>query len=412
MNNAPIASVDDGLTRREGLFILLGSALALTGCGGGGGSVAGVSSGGTGSVSGGSLSSGTITGFGSIILNSNGVRIDDSSASIRDDDGNDMRGKLRLGMQAMVTASAVSASSASASAIVVGGELLGRIEGTPNAAQRTFVVLGQTVRVTGSTMLDATLVNGFNDLRTDTVVEVHGLLDPVANTLTATFIEKKNSPALFKIQGIASNHDAIARKFNIGAVRISYSATTDVRITPVNGTLVRVRMTAVLPPAALPVEWGATRIRPPENIVENREEVEIEGNITAFTSPAQFRVNGVPVSTSSSTRFDDGTAVLAVGVRVEVRGRLSSGVLIAERVRLRDNDEVDNLEFELHGAVANVTPTTFEVRGMKVNYFATTEFRDGTRSNLINGAQVEVRGVAADSSSSSTGIDATRISFE
>lgn len=406
MNDTQIVSVDGNMTRREGLLVLLGSALALAGCGGGGG-VAGVSSGGTGS-----FSSGTITGFGSIILNSNGVRIDDSSASIRDDDDNDMRGRLRLGMQATVTASAVSETSATASSIVVGGELQGRIEGAPSATEQTFVVLGQTVKVTGSTFLDASLVNGFNDLKTDTVVEVHGLLDAATNTLTATFIEKKNAPSLFKIQGIASNHDASAKTFNIGAIRINYSTAADVRITPVNGTLVRVRVTAVLPPAALPAEWMATRIRPPEVADDNRERAEIEGNITAFTSPAQFSVSGVPVSTSGSTRFDDGTSVLAVGVRVEVRGNLSGGVLIAERVRLRDDDEVDNLEFELHGPVANLTQTTFDVRGVKVNYSANTEFRDGAASILVNGVQVEVKGVAADSSSSSTSIDATRISFE
>lgn len=403
LSNTPVA---DGITRRDGLMLtLLGSALTLAGCGGGGGGVAGVSSGGTGS-----FSAGPITGFGSIILNSNGVRIDDSTASVTDDDGNDMRGKLKLGMLAAVRGSAVSATSATATSIVVSGELQGRIEGAPSAAQQTFVVLGQTVKVTASTVFDVSLA-GFNSLATDTIVEVHGVLNPATNTLTATFIEKKNSPALFKIQGLASNHDATARKFNIGSIRINYSTTPDVRIIPTNGTLVRVRLTAVLPPAALPAEWLATRIRPPENANEDRDEAEIEGSITAFTSPTQFSVNGIAVN-ASSARFDDGTAGLTVGVRVEVKGRLSGGVLIAARVKIEDDNEIDNLEFELHGTASLVTATTLEVRGVKVNFTGTTLFRNGTATNLVNGAQIEVKGVASNSTASSTSINATRISFE
>ena len=228
MNKLLTPSAADGITRREGLLTLLGSALALAGCGGGGGSgVAGVSSGGTGS-----FSVGPITGFGSIILNNNGVRIDDSSASVTDDDGNDMRGKLKLGMLCTVNASVVVAARATAQSIVASGELQGRIVGIPDASQKTFVVLGQTVRVTGSTVFDVSLPTGFSGLANDTIVEVHGVLDPAANTMTATFIEKKNSPALFKIQGLASNHDGIAKKFNIGSIRVNYSTTTDVRTPP------------------------------------------------------------------------------------------------------------------------------------------------------------------------------------
>ena len=407
MNKLLTPSAADGITRREGLLTLLGSALALAGCGGGGGSgVAGVSSGGTGS-----FSVGPITGFGSIILNSNGVRIDDSSASVTDDDGNDMRGKLKLGMLCTVNASVVVAARATAQSIVASGELQGRIVGMPDASQKTFVVLGQTVRVTGSTVFDVSLPTGFSGLANDTIVEVHGVLDPAANTMTATFIEKKNSPALFKIQGLASNHDGIAKKFNIGSIRINYSTTTDVRTAPANGTLVRVRLTAVLPPAAAPAEWTATRIRPPENANEDRDEAEIEGSITAFTSPTQFSVSGIVVN-ASTARFDDGTAGLAVGVRVEVKGRVSGGVLIAERVKIEDGNKINNLEFELHGTASNVTATTFEVRGVKVNFTGTTLFRNGSAANLVNGAQIEVKGVASNSTASSTSINATRISFE
>ncbi|MGH6625719.1 MAG: DUF5666 domain-containing protein, partial [Burkholderiaceae bacterium] len=293
MNTAHIAPASHGITRREGLLGLLGTAMTLAGCGGGGG-------GGPAAAAGtGSFAVGPITGFGSIIVN--GVRFDDSAAaSVLDDDGADMHGKLKLGMLATVKVSPVSGTS-----VVVGSELKGRIEGPPNSAQKTFVVLGQTVQVTGSTIFDESLPSGFSSLATDTIVEVHGILDPATNTLQATFIEEENAPALFRIQGLASQHDATAKRFNIGSIRIDYSSATDVRIVPNNGALVRVRLTAVLPPAAIPAVWFATRIRPPEEALEDRDEAEVEGAITAFTSTSQFSVNGLAVDASGAS-FPDG----------------------------------------------------------------------------------------------------------
>ncbi len=384
--------------------------MALAGCGGGGsGGVATVGGGGTGS-----FSSGPITGFGSIIVN--GIRFNDSAASILDDDGADMRGKLKLGMLATVKGSPVSGTSATATSVVVGSELKGRIEGTPNSAQKTFVVLGQTVQVTGSTVFDESLPNGFGSLATDTIVEVHGILDPAANTLQATFIEKENAPALFRIQGLASQHDATAKRFNIGSIRIDYSNATDVRIVPNNGALVRVRLTAVLPPAAIPAIWFATRIRPPEEALEDRDEAEVEGAITAFTSTSQFSVNGLAVDASGAS-FPDGTAGIALGARVEVKGSLRNGVLVATRVKIEDRNEVDNLEFELHGTVSNKAATAFTLTStggivVNVNFTSAVAFVNGTAASLVNGAKVEVKGTASDSSTSSTGINATRISFE
>ena len=73
------------------------AALALFGCGGGGGdSLAGVGSGGTGS-----FASGPIRGFGSIIVG--GVRYDDSAARIATDAGaTASSADLRLGMMVEV----------------------------------------------------------------------------------------------------------------------------------------------------------------------------------------------------------------------------------------------------------------------------------------------------------------------
>ena len=382
------ASHSGSITRRNSMLTVLGSALARAGCGGGGGAVVAGAGGGAAGGATSALTVGQITGFGSIILNGNGVRIDDSSASISDDDGNDLRGRLRLGMGvAVVTAS-------------------------PNTAQNTFVVMGQTVKVVGATVFDTSLPNGFASLATDTIVEVHGQLNANTNVLKASFIEKKTAPAFFKIQGFVSNHNASTRKFNIGPILINYANATELRLTPANGLLVRVRLTAVLPPLALPAEWLATRVRGPEHLAENRGAFEIEGGVTSFTSSALFSVNGDPEDASTAV-FERGTAAsIALGVRVEVKGSLVNGMLIATRVKLEDDNELDEREFELHGSVANLTATTFTLRGVTVEYGAATLYRRGTVTNLVNGAQVEVKGVATTGTGAATRILATRISFE
>ncbi|UUZ64546.1 DUF5666 domain-containing protein [Polaromonas sp. P1-6] len=411
MKNALNTPVADGITRREGLLTLLGSALALAGCGGGGGGVAGVSSGGTGS-----FSAGPITGFGSIIVN--GIRFEDQSASIVDDDGAPMdRSRLKLGMLTTVKGSKTTTTGASttatATSIVVGGELQGPISSisAATANPRTLVILGQTVEITGSTIFDTSIPGGFQSLAVGDILEVHGVLDPAANRMQATFIEKKNAPNIFKIQGIASGHNATTKTFAIGSIQISYLTTPadEVRITPADGTLVRVRVQAQTP---APAVWTATRIRPPENANEDRDEADVEGIITArgasFTS---FSVAGIPVDASgANVRFDDGTAGIVLGARVRVKGRLSGGVLIAERVRIEDNNEVNNLEFELHGTVSNLTPTTFTLTSsgglaIEVTY-------SGPVAGLSNGSRIEVKGTASDPTNASTRIVATRISFE
>ena len=59
-----------------------------------------------------------------------------------------------------------------------------------------------------------------------------------------------------------------------------------------------------------------------------------------------------------------------------------------------------------------MTATRFVLLGLTVEYGAGVEFRKGTAANLVNGAQVEVKGVPSDGSSAATGVRATRISFE
>lgn len=387
-----------GFTRRDGLMLtLLGSALVLAGCGGGGAD-SGSSTPGGGTSGTGSSATGAVTGFGSIIVG--GVRYDDSAASILDDDGADVRSAdLKLGMVVSIKGGKKSddGTRCRASSIEVHSELQGPID---FFTATSIVVLGQTVKISSTTFFEDGVTLAM--LTTGTVVEVHGFVDPSTNTLTATRIERKTNPVKFKLQGAISALNTITQTFNIGSLTISYvSAEKPVSLTLVNGLVVRVRI------ATTPLTGTRTaeKIRRFEIEREDRDEAEVEGIVTAFESNTRFSVNGLPVDASAATV----PSGVVLGAHIEVEGKLVNGVLVAREVELEDGD--DDSKFELHGFIGELDAIakTFMLRGVKVNYSAAS-FSDGaTATNLANdNVEVEVKGTRSDTNI----ILATRISLE
>ena len=382
------------------MLTMLGSALLMAGCGGGGGTTtAGAATGVAGSSA-----SGAITGFGSIIVNR--VRFDDSAASIQDDDGVGMNsGDLKMGMVVRIkggkkTDDGVSIR-AKADSIEVHSELQGPVDSIA-AGLSSIVVLGQTVKISTSTFFDDGLTAAA--LKTGDVVEVHGFVDPVAKTITATRIERKPNAKVFKLQGIVSELNTATKTFKLGTLTISYlTAVVPSSLTLANGSVVRVRL-AITP---LTGTRTALKVQKFEIEKEDRNEAEVEGIITAFTSTSLFSVNGLPVDASTAT-FEGGKTGVVLGARVEVEGSIVNGVLVAKKVELEDGADV--AKFELHGTISLLNPTakTFVLRGMTVNYNNAVFGIGVTAVSLANGLNLEVKGMLA------TGnvIAATRISLE
>jgi hypothetical protein len=412
MNPSKIKLDSAGFTRREGLLALVGAVAALSGCGGGGdaggiASIASVGSGGTGS-----FSSGAITGFGSIIVN--GVRFDDSQARITDDDGVVHNpDDLKLGMVVSITASTittgVSGSSATATSITFGSELRGPITSISGQA---LVVLGQTVQVGADTVFDDGIIGGLAGLLVGQIIEVHGFADPSTNQILATRIERDASAATLKLQGQVQALNTTAKTFTIGSVTISYAgiAAPALPANLANGLLVQV----VLAPAPATGTRTALSVRPVAQQVEDHADAELEGTVTAFTSVTSFSVNGVAVDASKAS-FPNGNAALKLGARVEVEGSTVNDVLVASEVKVENEAEVENQEFELHGAVTNLNATskTFVIRGVTVSFAGAVRFDNGdaTLLAMVNGtsAIVEVRGT---NDAATNSVTATRITFD
>ena len=379
--------------------------LLAAGCGGGGGGDN------MPAPQGRAFTEGTITGFGSIIVN--GIRFDESTAQVIDDDGEAHdRNELKLGMSVQVVSSGIDrrSLSANASRVRFGAEIVGPVSAiSAGTTPKTLTVLDQIVEIGATTVFDD-LPNGFASIKVNDVLEVHALFNSATGHYLAKRIEPKPGAAVFKLRGIVADLNAGARTFKIGGALIDFSgiAAANLPSNLANGLRVRVLLNTVKNASGA---WVATAIRAEQREMEDKDEAEVEGIITAFTSTASFSVNGLPVDASKAA-FPDGTAGVVLGARVEVEGAIANGVLVATKVELEDeNDDKNKDRNELNGTISalNTPAKTFVVRGVTVHYSATTVFEDGVEANLANGRQVEVKGTL---SADGMRVEASRIEFK
>ena len=390
------------------LAVMLTAAALAVGCGGGGG----VDTGGTGSTgSTTAFSSGRISGFGSIIVN--GIRFDDSTARVLDDEGVEhVRGELKLGMVTDVIAGAVTfdastgLSNSKATEIRYGSEIKGPVQAL-NAAAGTFTVIGQNVKVDVATVFED-LPTGLASVQVGNLLEVYGFLDLSTGSYTATRIERKASLLSYKVVGNISALDTAAKTFTIGGATISYTSVV-ANALPVLSNGLEVRATLQTIPKGN--VWIASALAGNAPLVAEGAQTELEGYITDFVSTSNFKVAGVLVSASGSGLvFKNGNAAqLANGVAIEVEGVTRAGVLAASQIDVKTNGG-GGQEFQLFGAIesVNAAAQSFVLRGVTVRYSASTRIDNGSAANLVVGASVEVRGVL---SGSGNQLVAARIKF-
>jgi hypothetical protein len=388
--------------------VTLGATLMLVACGGGGGDTAA----GTPPITPAAATNytqGAVSGFGSVIVG--GVRFDDSTATVTDEDGNSKtRNDVKLGMMVEVDSGNVDRTAATALAVRIrmGSEVVGPV-GTIDTAASTVKVLGQTVLVTTSTVFDSTLSGGLSALTAGAVIEVHGILDPANARIVATRIEPKAGATAFKLRGAIANLDTTAKTFKINGELVSYAGLPSGNVPPglTNGQIVRVLVQTTQVSGA----WVATALRGGLRLPDvARGEAHVEGVITVFTSTASFEINGLKIDASKAA-FPDGSTGVVMGARVEVEGAIVGGVLVATKVEIEERRDHGRRELELHGDMSNLNATekTFALRGVTVWFGGTVEYSNGTEATLANGKRVEVKGVL---STDRTRLEAQRIRFE
>lgn len=368
------------------VLALLMLTMVLPGCGG-------VDSGGTGQTADRpTTASGRVAGFGSVIVN--GIRFDDSQATVVDDDGVTRPSTdLRLGMVVEVQGRLRGASGqGAASRIQFGHEIAGPVESVDGVGSR-LVVLGQTVRVDVDTLFEG-YAGGLADVLAGQLVAVHGFYDSSAGSYTATRIERRTSLAQYTLRGrISGLQGPPVRTFSIGAALIDYGTVAPSSLpTLANGLSVRVSLNTT------PVSghWVATSVHTSQRNFPDNNEARLEGFVSGHVSPANFIVGGIPVDASGpGVSVRHGTlADLADGVRVEVNGQMVAGVLVAGELDFKRGGDQ---EFELHGPIesVNAATQTLVLRGVTVAWDANTTFAAGTAGELAVGALLDVRGTPA-----------------
>ena len=406
---APAAGRRAAGTTATGLVAILSFAAALVaGCGGGGGDAATAgSSTAPATASTAAYTQGTITGFGSVIVN--GVRFDESTATVTDEDGSlKAASSLRLGMRVEVDSAKVDASTATAraSAVRYGAQVLGPVSAV---AATSITVLGQVVDITATTVFDDSLVGGLAAVAVGAVVKVHGLADAATGHIVATRVEPETGATAYRLRGTVASLDTTFKTFAIGGAVISYAdlAASQVPDTLANGVALRVKLATTPANGA----WVAQSLHVKASKPADTSVAHLRGAITAFTSATAFTVDGLVVDAGNAA-FPDGIAGVVLGAQVEVHGTVSNGVLVATRVSIESKHRGDDdRKLELHGAITAVDATakTFVLRGVTVSVAGTVTYTGGTEAGLVVGAKVAVRGGVG---STRTQVLAVTIKFE
>ena len=347
-------------------------ALVLSACGGGSSGQVGAS--GSVSAAGISVSSGPITGFGSVFVN--GVEYDTSQAQILMNGVQGTQDDLRVGMMVNVTGSVNAGSTTgTASRIDFNSNVVGIVDSV-DVPNNTLVVLGQTVVTDDLTVFDG---GTLSTLRPGNVLEVSGMVDS-GGVIHATRIDLKSltmTPnSLLEVKGRVTNLDTANMTFDVGAQPVDYASAVLKQLPDglSNGLQVEVNSTqglnadGVLIAAIIEGESiGISDVKGTEK--------ELEGLVTDFTSDNAFSVNGQAVSTTPQTVYKYGVASdIALNTRLEVEGIVDdAGVLFADKVVFKPSSSID-----VSGDVQAVDASagTVTLLGIQFTVDANTQYHD------------------------------------
>jgi len=397
------------MRRRSWFLAALSLTLTLAGClrgdlivNGGTGSNAS----GTGSNSGPPVSSsgviavGTISRFGSVIVN--GVEYSSSGANITVDGlSNGSETALQLGMVVTVqgTMNSGSTTNGTAASITYRPVLRGAADGAPSVSGNTgtFTIHGLIVQTDETTLFDNT--QGLAAIVAGTVVEVSGYRD-ASGSIRATRVAQTTSGNGEAVQGSISG--VTGTTFQIGSLTVNYASATRTNIPAgglINGLIVQVTSAAAPQSGVLlasSVSVQATGVN-----ASDGAQAQLEGVVDGL-SGSSFKLNGQGVSVSTTTTFLNGSSSgLFNGQLVQVVGTLRGEVVLASSVRF-----VPSADSFLSTAVTavdtnNSSVTVFGVPGIVANVDRFTTFGDTSSSkarpfnlnNLTTGDHVTIQGV-------------------
>lgn len=333
--------------------LAIAAVIGLTACGGGdGGSDSTTSSPVT---SGSTITTGVITGFGSVFVDGVEFETDESSFSLDDgDDGLENEDGLAVGMVVTVTGTVnADGKTGSAEHIEFDDELEGIVNANNVAADGTgsMTVMGQTVFIKTTTIFESDVagIDSVDKVAAGNVVEVSGFSSG-DGSVYATRIEVKlaqHAGEEIEVKGIVSK--LAASTFDIGGLTVDFSSAQFDDSLP-DGTLrdgqyVEVKSTAgfnlvgVLIASEIELQDDGDM----DMEGDDGDEVELNGFVTAVKSDTAFEIGGRTVIITKATSIEHGNASdITVGVYLEVEGQLNAeSELLADEIELAIEDEIE-----------------------------------------------------------------------
>lgn len=373
--------------------------LVIPSCGGGGG----VGSGGTGSPQT-SFGSGTVTGFGSLVVD--GIAYGDTQVPVTVETQPDVQRPATAMLGQFTELEFEDASGQGAlRAIRIEAAAVGRIDAV-DAAAHVMTVLGQTI--VENTSPDSGPVTfysgvaGLHSLRVGDFVEVHGVPrwnDPWARReVAATRIEKlQAAPSTLRLVGIVQNESTggANRTLRLGGLQITYSAssTLPAGTVPSDGDLVVVWSDQL--PAAGTLMASAVRVVA-RSLPATGKAARIGGSVGRLDASSQrFELAGVSVRYGSAQVTPNGTGFsLENAVYVVVDGVYADdGALEAKHVKIRRRGAPDHVDVELTGPIDNfIDVASFTVRGTPVDALGVSPYQGCGNASLRDGLNVRIEG--------------------
>jgi len=280
------------------------------------------------------ITTGSVTSFGSVVVN--GVRYDTSDAEFIIDSVPGSEADLEIGQVITVRGQIDANDARTAVRVEFDDQLVGQAMNIDSSAGR-LEVLGQIVRIDGGTSFDKEFSpRSLEGISSGDVIAISGFLDADGLTV-ATRIGPDDGNAVARVHGHVSDADTGAMTFRINALTVDYSAAMIENFPggePANGDFVEVEGSEISS-----AELAADRVSlESRNLRDDDDDDlvgEIEGYITRFNSPADFDVDGQPVVTDAQTLFELGVAVdLDLNVKVQAFGSVdAANVLRADVIR-------------------------------------------------------------------------------
>lgn len=370
-------------------------ALLLSGCGGG------VGTNGTGAAPQ-SAGTGTVTGFGSVIID--GVAYDDSQAQvISDAEGGEEPTEVKLGQRVSVEYEAAEGvGKPLARRISVQATLRGEVESVEGT---TLTLLGQSVQVNAdATAGPVTVLDGVLALSSlvGQGVEIHAMevTDGVSRVWQATRIEavgELSDRSEVRVTGrvtALNAADALTRRFMIGPLQVSIAPSAAASAGLVNGLLVRVlaRWSDYDSAASTLSARRVLAVTVPAKSIDPEATLTLTGLVSDLDETAKtFELDGQKVGYAGAV-FTPSTATLRNRRYVVVMASSTgAGMVQAQSVQLPQNLATT----ELHGTVMGLDAVAgrFQVRGTWVRFGDATTFEDCGAGQWGNGAYVEVYGL-------------------